>query len=238
MLSSARYALAIVALLTVSVMGCAIRERCGVPVGVTAACQCSNGAPGARSCLPDHTWGVCDCTGNIALPSPTSGTETVGETGGTKPTAGGAVSGSGGVVSGGGVMTDDDAGVLPIDGLDGGQSGGEMGSGGDMGSGGTIDAAMAADPYRGCAAASDCDSGGQCTITASFPTNVSVCAPACVDVGDCPVPAGTYEATVICDVGYCRLDCTPVLFAALLTCPGSMTCVAPLLGTAYCHAAP
>jgi hypothetical protein len=35
--------------------------------------------------------------------------------------------------------------------------------------------------------------------------------------------------------GSCMLDCTPVLFSPLLTCPTGMSCIAPLFGTAYCH---
>jgi hypothetical protein len=54
-------------------------------------------------------------------------------------------------------------------------------------------------------------------------------------VADCPVPDGTYEAVLACSQGGCRLDCTPLPFAPLLTCPAGMACVAPLFSPAYCH---
>jgi hypothetical protein len=84
--------------------------------------------------------------------------------------------------------------------------------------------------------ASDCQAGAECVVTPSFPMDEVVCAPACVQPSDCPVPDGNFEAVLTCELGFCRLDCTPVLFAPLLTCPPRMTCVAPLLGPAYCHA--
>ena len=90
-------------------------------------------------------------------------------------------------------------------------------------------------PYSACMSASDCVPGAQCIITPSTPTNATVCAPPCVDTTDCPVPKGSYEAVMTCVTGYCQLDCTPVLFAPLLTCPTGMTCIAPLLGESYCH---
>jgi hypothetical protein len=110
--------------------------------------------------------------------------------------------------------------------------GGEGGEGGIGGEGG----APSDDPYRACTVPADCDPGDQCLVTASFPANATVCEPSCVDVGECPVPDGSYEAVLSCVQGGCRLDCTPVLFGALLTCPAGMTCIAPLFGAAYCHA--
>ena len=89
--------------------------------------------------------------------------------------------------------------------------------------------------YGACMTAADCQPKAQCVITSNYPVDANVCAPACVDVGDCPVPDGTYDAVLGCVSGYCRLDCTPVLFAELLTCPSGMACIAPLLGSAYCH---
>jgi hypothetical protein len=90
-------------------------------------------------------------------------------------------------------------------------------------------------PYGACATASDCGAGARCIITANFPVDASVCAPACVETSDCPVPRGSYGAVLSCVTGYCQLDCTPVLFAPLLSCPSGMSCVAPLIGESYCH---
>jgi len=40
----------------------------------------------------------------------------------------------------------------------------------------------------------------------------------------------------MCVTGYCKIDCTPVLFAALpSSCPTGMVCVAPLFGLSYCR---
>ena len=74
-----------------------------------------------------------------------------------------------------------------------------------------------------------------CSITPNFPTDATVCAPRCVDVSECPKPEGMYDATVQCVTGYCRIDCTPVLFEPLLSCPPGMACIAPLFGQSYCH---
>jgi hypothetical protein len=212
--------------------GCSASERCGVP-GVVAACTCGGGAPGARVCQPDSSWRACDCSGAIPLPQPVrerdaGGPDTSG-TGGAPPAGGaGGSSGAGGAsmdVDGG----DDDAGMEPID---AGGSSGTGGSGGAPADAGTIDPR---DAYRGCATASDCDLGAECTITPGFPTDDSVCAPACVDTGDCPVPGGSYQAGVKCVVGRCRLDCTPVLFQPLLTCPADMQCIAAQFDLSFCH---
>ena len=231
-----RHASFCIMLLSACAMGCGGRERCGVPAGVGMACQCSNGAAGVRVCQPDLMWGPCDCTGRIELPGPVQDMGPNASSGGAVQ-SGAMPAGGGGAVQSGGMQGDEDSGMDPTQGPDASSStGGVISTGGGLATGGTMDAGAGLPPYRACAAASDCDSGGQCMVTASFPTNASVCAPACVDVGDCPVPDGSYEASVICDVGFCRLDCTPVLFAALLTCPADMTCIAPLLGTAYCHA--
>jgi hypothetical protein len=121
-----------------------------------------------------------------------------------------------------------------------GGNGGHAGAGGAGGMGGA-DAGPTqpmSTAYGACMATSDCRPGAQCIMTPSFPNNATVCAPACVDVGECPKPEGSYEATLACESGICRLNCTPVLFAPLLSCPTGMTCVAPLFGTAYCHAGP
>jgi hypothetical protein len=89
-------------------------------------------------------------------------------------------------------------------------------------------------PYRGCTTAVDCDPGASCLETPGAPA-YQVCAPACVNTTDCPVPEGMYEAVTNCAVGFCKLDCTPVVFAPLLTCPTGMTCIIADLGNAFCH---
>lgn len=65
-------------------------------------------------------------------------------------------------------------------------------------------------------------------------TDRNVCAATCDTVRDCPVPEGDYDAQVVCSQGLCALDCTPALFAAALSCPYAMECVADLLGPAFC----
>lgn len=67
---------------------------------------------------------------------------------------------------------------------------------------------------------------------------LSVCAPACGVMSDCPVPEGTYEADVTCVAGRCRIDCTSVGFPFPIqqTCPTAMTCIADDLALAeYCY---
>jgi hypothetical protein len=91
------------------------------------------------------------------------------------------------------------------------------------------------DPYRACMRDADCDPGGLCIQTQSVPNTFTVCAPPCNIASDCPVPAGTYQATVGCFIGYCGLDCTPLLFAPLLSCPEHMACISGQFGTASCH---
>lgn len=205
---------------------CTATERCGVP-GVTATCPCRAGTLGARVCTDDKTWAECDCSGAIALPNPIVGGSggdmggmggVSGGTGGTGGRAGtGGMSGGSGGIGGGGVGgTDEDDGGGPM-----------MSDAGDTDAG-------PSNPYGPCMADADCGPDAACVITPSFPTNASVCAPKCIDVGDCPVPPGSYQAVLECVTGYCKLNCTPVLFQPLLTCPTGMTCIAPL-GAAYCH---
>jgi hypothetical protein len=208
-------------------------QPCAVP-GSVEACACAPGMPGARVCEGEHTWGECDCSGAIPLPNPV--TPITGGSGGMSGGAGGAgVGGSGaggaggsGGMSGGaggaGVGGDDDGGVEP----DAGGSGGIGGSGGMGGM-------EPENPYGACMNNGDCQPTADCSITPNFPTDASVCAPKCMQVSECPVPEGTYEAMVQCVTGYCRIDCTPVLFEPLLSCPRGMVCINPLFGQSYCH---
>jgi len=53
-----------------------------------------------------------------------------------------------------------------------------------------------------------------------------VCARACGDTSDCPVPEGMYEADVLCVEGRCRIDCTSEFPLVQQTCPAGMTCIA------------
>jgi hypothetical protein len=232
------------ALLSCAALGCNRFEPCGVP-GVVKLCPCGGMTQGARVCRSDKTWGSCDCSGAIALPKAISAGQ--GGSGGPKVQATGGASGGNAIARGTGgtrppPQSGDDAGTEPMShetGGNGGSSGGGgMGGGGGGGGGGGAQAEPMSAAYDGCMSANDCHPGAQCITTSSFPADQSVCAPACVDVGDCPVPEGKYEAVLTCVTSSCRLDCTPVLFAALLTCPSGMTCVAPLLGNAYCFDTP
>jgi hypothetical protein len=244
--------LALLGFLLFAIAGCSTDEPCGVP-GVVETCACG-GSPGARVCQKDKTWRACDCSGSIALPnavvqvSGSGGSGAGGTSAGSGGGSGTATSGSGGRAgssgaSGAGAGMPDGGGGMPPMAGEGGAAG-EAGSAGagtggaGAGAGGEGGAAGSVSPdeaYRGCATAADCDPGARCTITAGFPTSSYVCAPACVDVAECPVPEGDYEATVLCQTGYCQLDCTPVLFAPLLSCPVGMSCIAPTFGVAICH---
>jgi hypothetical protein len=232
-------ALAAAALLLVwAIAGCADVERCGVP-GVVGPCACADGKQGARVCQAEKTWRACDCSGAIALPNPVRERQGgSGGAGGTGGSGGPAASGAGGTAPPADAAMppgDDDGGAEPAGGAGGsaGEAGGGSGSGGAAGGdAGTIDPALA---YRGCMTAADCDPGARCVITAGFPSDDSVCQPACVDVADCPVPEGDYMAEPECVTGFCRLDCTPVLFEPLHTCPEGMQCIATQLTLAFCH---
>lgn len=90
-------------------------------------------------------------------------------------------------------------------------------------------------PYRACQNDGECGANALCVQTASVPTAFTVCAQACTTDSDCPVPTGSYDAVVSCLLGYCGLDCTPILFAPLLSCPAGMTCVSSGFGGALCH---
>jgi hypothetical protein len=223
-------------LLTLAASACGSTDRCVAP-GVTATCSCGGDKLGARACREDRTWASCDCSGAIALPNPIiNEPRGAGGAGGVSGTGGRGVTPG----SGGGVAPMTDGGAVPLtDGgggpmIDGGASGtGGNGTGGAGGTGGAEPVPLV--PYGPCMATADCGPNADCVITPGFPTSASVCASVCVDVGDCPKPAGTYDAVVTCVTGYCKIDCTPVLFAALLSCPTGMVCVAPLFGLSYCH---
>jgi hypothetical protein len=215
--------------------GCSDQQHCGVP-GVVAACVCADGRPGARVCQAENTWRACDCSSAIALPNPVrerDGGSGMGGAGGTGGSSGAGGFGGTSGASGATPPDDEDAGAEPGD--DGGAG---AGAGGAGGSGGAAPDAGVLDPrdaYRGCMTASDCDQGATCTVTQGTPDNSTVCAPACVETSDCPVPEGDYEAAASCVIGRCRLDCTPVLFAPLLSCPTDMLCVVAQFGFAFCH---
>ena len=187
---------------------CSDAEPCAVP-GVAAACSCGS-APGARVCSDEREWGKCDCSGGIPLPVAVMQGEPLGGMGG-----GGGTGGTGGkpVTHDSGVRTDS---AVPSD------------------AGEDAYVPPAIDSYGACMADTDCDPDAKCIQTAGFPTS-TVCAPACVNTSDCPVPEGMYEAKMTCATGYCQLDCTPVVFAPLLTCPTGMTCIVTGLGVALCH---
>jgi len=217
------------ALLLLAAAACSEIDPCGVP-GIVTVCACGNGEQGARVCSEDKHWGACDCSGAIALPGPIGPRDPQGGAGGTGGSTPAPGSGTGG------------APVMPPDDDAGGEPQPQAGSGGTAGGadagGAPADAGMPepTDPYDNCATASDCRPGGECVITPSFPMDEVVCAPPCAQASDCPVPEGNFEAVLTCETGFCLLDCTPVLFAPLLSCPRQMTCIAPLIGQAYCHA--
>lgn len=201
---------------------CGVAEPCAVP-GVAVECACANLAPGARVCSAQRTLGECDCSGAIGLPNAVADGE--GGTGAGTGAGTGGMSGSGAGGTGG-MSMHKDSGVAMDSGatLDAGDMGPDTGP--------MLDPDLA---YRACMSATDCDPDAQCVQTAAFPATVTVCAPACVNTTDCPVPSGMYDAVVACVTGFCRLDCTPVLFAPLLSCPTGMTCVAPPFGAAACY---
>jgi len=233
---SSRLAFGSIVACAISMLGaCDDFQPCAVP-GTAEVCACAPGAQGARVCDAEHTWSQCDCSGAIPLPNqvmPVGGSGGAGGAGGTGGSAGSGGAGTGGMGGSGGMTPpvdggDDDGGTDPID------AGGMGGIGGMAGEGGMGGVAPET-PYGACMNNGDCRPTAECSITPSFPTDATVCAPKCVDISDCPVPEDTYEAMVMCVAGFCRIDCTPVLFAALLTCPTGMTCIAPLFGQSYCH---
>jgi len=214
----------LVALSAAFALGCDDLATCAEH-GDTKSCECEDGASGTQLCLPERVWAECDCT--FAMPLPDGGASGVGggSGGGGRGGAGGAsgASGTGGSpppIDGG----DDDAGTDPMPGGTGGRAG-EGGQGGEGGEGGAPAPMSAA--YRGCMNASDCDTGASCdTSPALLEDPLRVCARACGDSSDCPVPEGAYEADVTCVEGRCRIDCTAEFPLVQQTCPTGMTCIA------------
>lgn len=208
-------------------------QPCAVP-GTAEACACAPGAQGARVCDGEHTWSECNCSGAIPLPNEVAPIAGGGGTGGRGGSGGTMSGGTGGAGGSGGMMplpdggNDDDGGVDPVD------AGGMGGNGGVGGIGGTggVDPAT---PYGACMSNADCLAPAECSITPNYPVDATVCAPKCIDTSDCPVPEGMFVAAVQCVTGFCRIDCTPVLFEPLLSCPTGMTCIAALFGQSYCH---
>lgn len=212
--------------------------------GVTEACECSNGQQGVRVCLPERVWDHCACGGGandagVAGRSGTGGgaSGVGGMSGGSGMSgmSGSTASGSGGS---GGTMTDpdDDAGMEPAGSGGAGGSAGSSGMGG-AGSGGSA-GTMAVDAYKRCTAPADCGAGATCESAADpddLLAMIRACAPACTDKAMCPMPAGSFAATLDCIDGHCRLDCTPPPFGADLTCPTGMRCASTgLLAPSYC----
>jgi hypothetical protein len=63
----------------------------------------------------------------------------------------------------------------------------------------------------------------------------SVCAPPCTALAECPVPDGSFEAALICDNDFCRLECTAdVPLGTERSCPSGMHCVMSELTRSFC----
>jgi hypothetical protein len=239
------------ALLAAASLSCTDIEPCDEH-GDEQSCTCSGGDPGTQVCLPEKVWDDCDCSAQPEdddMGQGGSGGAAAGASGGSSGAAAGAgAGGSAGATAGAGAGGSAAAGTGGSDAepmLDGGLDGGELaGAGGSAGAGGAGGAGggggQAADPYRTCTADTDCDSDATClTLSIGFPLptdEVHVCAPACTAPANCAVPAGSYEAMIVCAESLCRLDCTPAeLFGASLSCPTGMTCEADAFGTSYCY---
>jgi hypothetical protein len=196
--------------------------------GDTKSCECEGGASGTQRCLPERIWAACDCSS--PAPVPDGGAAGVGGSGGAaaagRSGAGGAAgaSGTAGATAPVDAGDEDDAGMDPAPAGSGG-SGGAGGAAGAAGAGGATAPMSAA--YRGCMNMNDCDTGASCDMApALLEAPLRVCAPACDDVSDCPVPEGTYEADVLCVDARCRIDCTSEILLLQQTCPTGMTCIA------------
>jgi hypothetical protein len=216
--------------------------------GIAEACKCDGGSMGTRSCLPELVWDHCEC-GNLPAPDAgTSGSSGNGSggagamSGGTSGSSGRTASAGTGGSSGASGSTapnpDDDAGIEPMAGAGGAGNSGSGGIGGISGSGGTGGTQSTGSPYKACAMAMDCGSGASCE-SAPDPDDalamVHACAPACSDAAACPKPDGSFDATLVCDSGHCRLDCSGPLLEPDLSCPTGMRCVtSDLLGPSYC----
>lgn len=234
------------ALLIGAVAGCTGINPCDKR-GVTEACECASGQQGVRVCLPERVWDHCACGGSasdagVAGRPGTGGASGVGGMSGGSGTtgmsgmSGSSASGSGGS---GGTMTDpdDDAGMDPAGSGGTGGSAGSAGSSGTGGSGGSA-GTMATNPYKRCTAPAECGAGATCESTTDPDDPVAMiraCAPACTDKAMCPMPMGSFAATLECIDAHCRLDCTPPAFGADLTCPTGMRCASTgLLAPSYC----
>jgi hypothetical protein len=91
--------------------------------------------------------------------------------------------------------------------------------------------------YSDCMNDNDCERADSSCVRTSGPSGMrSVCAPPCFDVVDCPVPEGAYDAVLVCEAGFCVLDCTGIPLVSPASCPGGMVCVEPELPevVSYC----
>ncbi len=227
----------LVALSAAFALGCDDLATCAEQ-GDTKACECADGSGGTQLCLPERIWAECDCTG--VMPAPDSGAS--GEGGSSGESGRGGTGGASGASGAAGSTSpidggDDDAGTEPgaggVGGIGGiGGAGGQGGGGGQGGAPASMSAA-----YRGCMNASDCDTGASCEMApALLEEPLRVCARACGDNSDCPLPEGAYEADVMCVEGRCRIDCTSEFPLVQQTCPTGMTCIAEVPGLAeYCY---
>lgn len=231
-----------------AVVGC---SSTGTPCkkrGATEACSCSDGAKGSRECLPERVWDKCDCSAGAAMDAGGSGGKPgSGGAGGTSGSSGAGGGGAGGTSGSGGGGTvppnttgNKDGGnaadAMVGAGQDGGGSGGAGDAGGMGGSGGMV--APPGNAYGKCMEDGDCKvAGSRCNVVAGLPPlseDSSGCEPPCQEVSDCPVPAGSYDATVTCVDEHCELDCTPEPLTEDRSCPAGLTCTATLLATSSC----
>jgi hypothetical protein len=158
---------------------------------------------------------------------PDGGVAGIGGSGGAGAAGSSGAAGVAGASGAGGATAPIDAGDEDDAGMDPptAGAGGNGGAGGAAGAGGATAPMSAA--YRGCMNMNDCDTGASCEMApALLEGPLRVCAPACDDVSDCPVPEGTYEADVLCVDARCRIDCTSEILLVQQTCPTGMTCVA------------
>ena len=218
--------------------------------GATQACSCSDGAKGSQQCLPERVWNKCDCSAGSTGAggsggAPGSGGISAGPSGSGGSAMGGA-GGSGGSGGGAGHVPPNTMGTMDGGsttdamaeaGSDGGGSGGQGDAGGMGGSGGIV-APPPGNAYGKCADASDCKvADSLCNVVTGVPPlseDSSGREPPCQVAGDCPMPAGSYDATATCVDGHCELDCTPPdPLGDDLRCPAGLTCTTSL-ATASC----
>lgn len=240
-----------------SLLGCNQGKPCSDP-GQRQACSCGDGQSGSQQCLPERVLGDCDCSATMR---PLAAGHDAGAVG-TDAAVSANASDSGG--SANTAKTDasstlpatDDSGTAMSPAMSGAGGMGGMGGAAGMAGGGGVGAAAGAggggagggggaagsmsDAYTACSSASDCRPSSDCTmVTANAllgTPDASVCAPPCTTATDCPVPEGSYEAAVVCDVDqFCRLDCTPLdLSSTDRSCPSAMSCVASPLTASFC----